>query len=817
MRLFNLHPDLVAVGWVVGQLADSVKPVIPGLTGSFFVKATYRLQPEAAPIPWPEKPLAAAGDKPIDGDIINGLAYASDFVPYKPRADFALIGTAHPPPGRVAGVFTASATVDALRKEVAVFGPRTWVPQMVSKRALPGPASQATAVRLSYTQAWGGPDSQLNPIGLGPHAAEVPRLEPGPFDPRRSYHHDPAPAAFGPIPAAWPFRQARVGTYAKQWAAARWPWLPLDFDWSHYNATASDQWFDGYLRGDEPLEFENMHPEHPIYRSQLPGVKPRLFLEQLVRKMSDEVAFREVPLDLDTLWVDMDKEQLVLVWRGRAPVLSAKLKDVKNLLVLMEPLNAPARSLDDFEAILQQEMSPAAPPAPAPPAAPAAAPPSAEEAEAAAAKIAAAKQQAEESARNRQESAAERDKIDKMLASYMPKVKEYMEAMKGEAKARGIEVPEPPATLQEAIALAVVKQREMLARLKSTPGVPAEKIAEIETLLAKMEAIELPQMPPPGPETEKPQPQPKPKAMGKEPFDLERARRGGYLNATLQDYDFSGLDLSGIDFSGTVFAGSKFVGTILSGTILWAANLTKTDFSQARLQGAVLDFADFGEATLAGASFATASLASTKLCGLDLAGLDFTGVAGMYADFTGSTLTCAVFKEARLPRAIFTKAEVGGVDFSSALLAAANFETARAAGANFADADLTNFRTGRQADFTGAVFDRVQATGSIWRGAILDGSSFARSKLARALFEDASLKGAVLDRCDLLQAGFEDAILEGAILTNANLMRANFTGADLTGARLDGSSLYEAVFRDTVLEGATWHNANIKKTRLALR
>jgi len=132
MRLFNLHPDLVAVGWVVGQLADSVKPVIPGLTGSFFVKATYRMQPEAAPVPWPEKPRAAAGDKPIDGDIINGLAYASDFVPYKPRADFALIGTAHPPPGRVAGVFTASATVDALRKEVAVFGPRTWVP-LISK------------------------------------------------------------------------------------------------------------------------------------------------------------------------------------------------------------------------------------------------------------------------------------------------------------------------------------------------------------------------------------------------------------------------------------------------------------------------------------------------------------------------------------------------------------------------------------------------------------------------------------------------------------------------------------------------------------
>jgi uncharacterized protein YjbI with pentapeptide repeats len=806
MRLYNLRPDVTAVGWVVGQLADSVKPVITGLTGSFFVKATYKLQPDAAPVPWPEKPLAAVGDRFVGGDQKKGLAYATDFIPYKPQADFAVVGTAHWPPGRPVASFPVRVTVGPIRKEVAVVGPRTWVPQLLFGRPHPGEPGPAESVPLIYSEAWGGPKSRLNPIGKGPDGPDVPRLEPGPFDPRRSYRHDPDPVAFGPIPAAWPFRQERVGTYSREWAATRWPWLPLDFDWTHYNATAPDQWFDGYLRGDEPLEFENMHPEHPVYRSRLPGVRPRLFLEQLVRKLSDEVAFREVPLDLDTLWVDMDKEQLVLVWRGRAAVLSTKLKDVKNLLVLLEPLDAPARSLADFEAILQQQFNPPPPPAP-----PAAAPQSAEEAEVSQAKIAAAQQRAEEMKQKRQEMAAERQKIGKMLDAYLPQVKEYMEAMKADARARGIEVPEPPATLKEAIALAVASQRESLAKLKATPGAPPEKIAEFEAMLAKLEATELPEMPPPRPRADKPKPK------EQEPFDLERARQGGYVSAILRDRDFSGLDLSGIDFSGTAFTGSKFVGTILTGTILRAANLTKADLSRAQLNGAVLDFADFGEATLAGATFTKVSIAATKLCGLDLTGLDFSGAAGMYADLTGSTLAGAVFKDAQLPRAIFTKAEVGQVDFSRAWLAAASFDATRAAGAIFVDADLTNFRSGRQADFTGAVFDRVQATGSIWRAVILDGSSFARGKLARALFEDASLKGAVFDRCDLSQASFEDAILEGATLTNANLKNANFTGADLTRAKLDGSSLYEAVFRDTELEGATWRDANIKKTRLVLR
>ena len=68
MHIFNLHADVLAVGWVVGQLADTVQPFIEGLTGSFVVKATYRLRPDDLPEPWPDEPLLVSGDKPTPDD-----------------------------------------------------------------------------------------------------------------------------------------------------------------------------------------------------------------------------------------------------------------------------------------------------------------------------------------------------------------------------------------------------------------------------------------------------------------------------------------------------------------------------------------------------------------------------------------------------------------------------------------------------------------------------------------------------------------------------------------------------------------------------
>jgi len=33
-------------------------------------------------------------------------------------------------------------------------------------------------------------------------------------------------------------------------------------------------------------------------------------------------------MQLDTLWIDMDQEQLILVWRGHTPVQTEKLEEI---------------------------------------------------------------------------------------------------------------------------------------------------------------------------------------------------------------------------------------------------------------------------------------------------------------------------------------------------------------------------------------------------------------------------------------------------------------------------------------------------------
>ena len=48
--------------------------------------------------------------------------------------------------------------------------------------------------------------------------------------------------------------------------------------------------------------------------------------------------FSEVPMNLDTLWVDMDREALVLVWRGWTQIFSEDFEEIQHLLIAAEPL-----------------------------------------------------------------------------------------------------------------------------------------------------------------------------------------------------------------------------------------------------------------------------------------------------------------------------------------------------------------------------------------------------------------------------------------------------------------------------------------------
>jgi hypothetical protein len=189
--------------------------------------------------------------------------------------------------------------------------------------------------------------------GFGVAGAALPNLE-DPRDPIRSWRSRPQARSFGPVGRTWQPRLARAGTFDKQWLKNRAPLPPRDFDERFYNCAPDDQQIPGYLRGDETISAENLHPEHPRFACALPGMRVRCFLD---RPGGVRRELFEVPLALDTCWVDMDALQLVLVWRGRLTPEAAAHSTA--YLIVEERLDVPARDaasyLPTFEARLAEQ------------------------------------------------------------------------------------------------------------------------------------------------------------------------------------------------------------------------------------------------------------------------------------------------------------------------------------------------------------------------------------------------------------------------------------------------------------------------------
>ena len=806
------------VGWLVWKVVEAAgqadDATTDALTATFFVRAEFRLRNGEAAEPITERPIVCSGDVP-HAEARQGLAYPNDYVPYKPLGEWMAIGTAHNAGWGDRHKFGARVRIGDHAKLVDVVGDRSWQPTLL--RWEPGPAAAIDTVPLTYDRAWGGPAHAANPLGRGQvgdamHNLEIPRAW---VDSRSS----PAlPAGFGPLPSTWAQRKQWMGKYNARWIRDHWPWLPPDFDVRFFMAAPEDQWVDGYFRGDEPIVLEQMHPVHAVFSSRLPGVRARCFVSQRSGAgaagkpghWGEELHFREVPLHLDTVWIDADQETLVLAWRGHLPVASLKLLDVEHLLALLEPLDEPDRGLRFFEAMLAAELTPADLSPPFDPAA-------------LRAEIDAALAQG----------AKERADFEAMMAEQLAKAEAFAAAKQAEAVAKarelGIDWQPPdaaaiaaaPKTLEEGI----VAMRQQLVELEAiTDFDVTQEIATVKQALVEME--EAAALVAGFPEQFRAREQeilskipPELLVVRKlpdgEPIDLEAARATGFAQFDLRGVDFSGLDLSGIDFREARLTGAKLVRTTLAKADFTGANLSGADLTGADLRGATLDDTDLTGAVVPYTRWAGASLSGARLSGLQLAGADFTGVHGQRADFSNAMLAESCFANADLEKGDFSGAIVQRADFSGARLRAADFGAAHAAGIVFRGADLTNLRAQLKADFTGAIMAGAVTDNSAWGTSILDGADFREATMRRAQFSEASLRGAMFDDCNLANAVFDDADLERAMLMHANLLRVTFDRANLKNARLDGANLFEAGLWETRLEGATYAGANVKRTRLA--
>ncbi|HEY1694696.1 MAG TPA: DUF2169 domain-containing protein [Polyangiaceae bacterium] len=782
------------------------------------VRGVFRLAPGEAVAPIDDlAQVVLQGDVFADDDeeLTGAIVHASDFADFKPKADVLLRGTCHPGGGRSAKECSARFAVGDWSKTLRVFGRRVWTDRPFDPISEPVPFQSMPIV---YENAFGGPRFEGNPVGRGHEAAELPTVE-SVATPLRSRRDAPEPAGFGPLSPYWPRRRGKVGKdYGQSWRKTRAPFYASDFDWSHFNAAPEDQQIP-YLRGDEKLEFEFVHPDTARFVTALPGLRPRV----LCRRTDGYTA--ELTMNLDTLIADLDASRLVLLWRGLVPVSDDQLDDVRTLLVEAEPIAAPRPAehyLSELEALDRDPMAyfreRLVPPEVRAKIEDANAVVKKAQAESAAleAKAAAARTEAPDPGADtaaRVEALLE-PHTGQMSEAQLASKKQLLEKLRSfvkdsqpkleELRARAPSVTPTRDGIYGAVSEALASQKAQAA----AAGIPMGRFEAAEKQLAAAKArmpgpealgAKVPAEAAPAPST----PEQALEAMG---LSTEPGPR-----AVMMGRDFSGRDMRGLDLRGALLRGAKLVRTNLAGALLASADLGNADLEGADLTGADLTGTNFTGARAVRAVLDEAKLDRTIFLKTDLTGASLVAVTGQMASFQETAASGLRLPRSRLHKVVFARASLDGADFTGAELEICCFLDCRAPGALFDEARMT--RTAfLQSKLEKASFYRATGDGCSWHGTTVDGADFRHCRLRRAQFNKASLVGARLHAADFRGGRFDRAVLERADFTKADLMSVSFCKATLTDADFSGASLYDAKFLGAAAaRGSRFEGANLTR------
>jgi hypothetical protein len=136
----------------------------------------------------------------------------------------------------------------------------------------------------------------------------------------------------------WRPRRSLGGTYDEAWQRERSPLLPVDFDRRFWNGASAGLIVRGRLRGDEPLLVRGAAPA--AISARLPGIAPPVCE---VRRRA--AGLTKLNTELDTVIVDIDNNQVLLVWRGMlvAPERLQGIREVRVSCVNAPKARRPAR------------------------------------------------------------------------------------------------------------------------------------------------------------------------------------------------------------------------------------------------------------------------------------------------------------------------------------------------------------------------------------------------------------------------------------------------------------------------------------------
>jgi uncharacterized protein YjbI with pentapeptide repeats len=814
----NLTPFLV------GAKVTSRRPPRPEMT--LIARACYLIAP-GRPLSLPEGPalvaqgsLTAEGYREADEERAGECLYPGDFADWKPRAEVMLRGTCHTPFGRPLPECPVRFSVGSWSKLLRVVGRRFWSDDQPG--AVMSEAAPFTRMPVDLAHAFGGPGYASNPVGLGFAGRELPNVEHAGAV-LRARRDDPGPAGFGPWNPAWPERAPKIGKeYGPRWKKERSPYYAEDFDWSYFNAAPADQQLPGYLRGDERLVFQNLHPTAQVLEAELPGLRLRAFVKDHKQR------FREVPLGLDTLFADLDEGRLYLTWRGLDAIETDDMKDVLWAILASErlgdaplpeghyrdlletfaadPLEIKARMPGELlEKFAEMQARQEARDAGRPVSAPAGPPPDPLTANLRALLDALPVALPNARAIEDQTAAA----VARAVASAPPgvDVKAQIARVANDAAAELSKprIPSfplrpggpPPAWATSALKKVSAQVEEMKA-LAAAGRLPPDAVEDLEAMEAQVEALkgepffqamlDRPAYQDPGP--------------GKDLYgqDYEgRDLRGRDLRAAiLRDANLTGANLTGANLTGANLDGAVLCGADLTGADLTGAVLTLANLSSVRAPGAIfrettLDRAFFQKADLTRAVFGGAKGDFVFLPEADLRGADCRRLSLQRSFAKGAILAGADFSEASLVRCLFLEVDAKRVKLSRALLTRTSFAAS---------------------DLTGADLGEARGERTVWLKATLDEADFSRAILPRAQLMESSARRARFRRAVLKESRCYRASFEGADFTESQLFGIDFSKCALGRARFTGACLYGAKLRQASGAGCDFTGANLTRALL---
>jgi len=302
------------------------------------VKATYAITDEGLRLADEQVPVNVAGlhwGKPEE----SSYRYEPECAFTKVATDVVLTGHAWAPSQNTRELLV-SLHVGPVHKSVRVVGDRVWQRRMgFTSMSRPLPFER---MPLVYERAFGGwdrsePDPALhafeprNPVGVGFRSSSrsyeedlpLPNLE-DPDQPLERFGQRVPPAGFGFVSPHWQPRASYAGTYDEAWDKTRKPLLPKDFDRRFFNAAPSDLVVPGYLQGNESVFITHASRRGELAFS-LPGQEAPVVTLELAGTEDAKPEMR-----LDTVVVDTDAAQVLLMWRGHV-LLPESIHDVRSL------------------------------------------------------------------------------------------------------------------------------------------------------------------------------------------------------------------------------------------------------------------------------------------------------------------------------------------------------------------------------------------------------------------------------------------------------------------------------------------------------